>query len=155
MEFRDSFSTLKKKVKHRLGGSKPKSNKTEADVSGERVDSTGSRPGSGPHIVAGGSHDQKGAEPNTDGGQAFSTIRLPQLDEPGSMPTHGSANDQERRRADVDGGEVERTHSHLRSVDVEVAEGSGPAERKDIDGEKVDPCPPTASIPHDGKPDSV
>ena len=155
MEFRDSFSTLKKKVKHRLGGSKPKPNKTEADVSGERVESTSLRPGSGPHTIAGGGHDQKGEEPNADGCQVFSTIRLPQPDEPGSMPSHGSTNDQERRRADVDGGEVEQMRSHLHSVDVEVAEGSGLAEKKDIDGGKVDPSPPTTSISHDGKPDSA
>ena len=144
MEFRDSFSKLKKKVKHRLTGNKSKPNKTEADVGEESVDSAGSRPGSGPHVVAGG-------------GQDLSTIRLPQPGEPGFTPARGSVNDQ-ARGAGVDGREVEQTRSHLHSVDVEVAEGSGPAKGNDIDGkvvEQVDLSPSTTPIPHDGKPDST
>jgi len=158
MDFRDSFSRLKKKVKHRLTGRKPKPNKTGADVGGERVDSTGSRPESEPHVVAGGSHNQGGKEPDAKGGQTLSTIQLPQPDEPSSVPGRGSVDDQEKRGADVDGGEVEQAYSHLRS-DVEVAEGDGPTEEKDgIDGEKVervDPSPSTTSILHDGKPNST
>ena len=103
MEFRDSFSRLKKKVKHRLTGGKRKSKETGANIG-------------------------------------------------------GSGNDQERRGADIDGEEVEQTHSHLHSVDDEVTEESGLAEGKDIDGEKVEQLdhPNTAtSIPHDGKPDST
>jgi len=148
MGFRDSFSRLKKKVKHRLTGSKPKLNETG-------VDSTGSRPGSESRVVAGGSHDQEGKQSHADGGQVPSTIRLPQPDEPGSVLTHGSANDQERREGDAD---VEQASSHLHSVDVEVAEGSGPAEGKDIGKEKVervDPSPSTTSISHGGKHDSA
>jgi hypothetical protein len=44
---------MKKKVKHRLTGSKPKPNKTGADIDGERVDSTGSRSASEPHLGGG------------------------------------------------------------------------------------------------------
>ena len=151
MEFRDSFSRLKKRVKHRLGESKPKPNETVADVAGERVDSTGSRPGSGPRVIAGGSRDQKGEELNADGGQVLSMIRLPQPDEPGPVLTRRSANNQEWR-------EAEQADSHLHSVDIEVTEGSGPVERKDINQEKVEqvyPSPSTTSIPHDRKPDSA
>lgn len=125
MEFRDSLSRLKKKVKkvkHRLTGSKSKLSETGIDVGGERVDSTSSRPSSEPHVVVGGSNDQGGKGPNADGGQILSAIRLPQLDEPSSMSERASAKNQERRGADVDGGEVEQAHSHLDS-DVEVAEG--------------------------------
>ena len=159
MEFRDSFSKLKKKVKHRLTGSRPKPEKTGADISGERVDSTGSHPGSEPHVAAGGGHDQEGKEPNVDGGQVRSTIQLPQPDEPGSVPTRESANDQERRKADVDGRGVEKPYSHLNS-DVEVTVGSELTEGKDVDldGEKVeraDPSPSTTSISHGGKPESM
>jgi hypothetical protein len=157
MEFRDSFSRLKKKVKRRLG-SKPKPNKTRADVSGERVDSTGSCPGSELHVVAGGSHDQGGKEPSANGGQASPTTHTPQQDEPGSVPERRSINNDERRGADADGGEVEQTHSYLCSVDVEVVEGFAPAEGKDIGGEEVErvhPSPSTTPLPHDGKLDSM
>ena len=157
MEFRDSFSRLKKKVKHRLTGNKPKPNKTGADVGGQRVDSTGSRPGSEHRFVAGGGHDQEGSGANADESQVISTILLPQLDEPSSVPTRGSANDEERRETDINRRGVEQTHSHLHSVDVEVAGGSGPAEGKDVDGEKVErvyPSPPIVSVLHGDKPDS-
>ena len=45
------------------------------------------------------------------------------------MPVYGGVSGQ-GRGADVDGGEVEQTHSHLHSVGVEITEGSGPAEGK-------------------------
>jgi len=157
MDFRDSFSKLKKKVKHRLTGRKPKPSETGADVGGERVDSRGSRPESEPHVVAGGSRDQGGEEPDAEGGQILSMIRLPQPDELGSVLARGSVNNRGRREADVDGGEVEQAYSHLHS-DAEVVEGSEPAEGRDIDGEKVervDPSPSTTSIPHDRKPNST
>jgi len=153
MKFQDSFSTLKKKVKHRLTGRKLKPDKT-----GESVDSTGPPPGAESHVVAEGSHGQEGDGANADRDQVIPTVQLPQLDEPGAVLARGSASDQERRGADIDEGEVEQTHSHLHSVDFEVAEGSGPTERKGIDGEKVErvyPSPSTTSIPHDGKPDSA
>ena len=155
MEFRDSFSKLKKKVKHRLTGSKPKSNSTRADVGGENVESTGSRLESGPRVVAGGGHNQEGKEPSTDGGQVLSPIRLPPPDEPGPAPACGSVNDQERRGADIDRREVEQTHSHLHSVDVEVTEGRGPVEGKDNDREKVEQLDPSSPILQEGKPDST
>ena len=158
MEFRDPSPRPKKKAKHRHTGRKPKPSETGADAGGERVDSTGSRPESEPHVVAGGSHDQGGKGSDVKGGQTLSTIQLPQLDEPSSMPGRGSVDDQEKRRADVGGGEVEQAYSHLRS-DVEVAEEDGPTEEKDgIDGERVervDPSPSTTSILHDGKPSSA
>jgi len=158
MEFRSSFSRLKKKVKHRLAGKNPKPKKMGGDTDGESVDSTVSCPASEPHVVAGGSCDQEGEEPNTGGGQALSTIRLSQPDEQGSMPECGSADNQGNRGADVDRGDVEQTHSHLHSANVEVAEGSGPVKGKSVDGEKVErvyPSQSITSIPHDGKPDGT
>ena len=157
MEFRDSFSRLKKKVKHRLTGSKPKPNKTGADIGGESFDPTGSRSESEPHVVAGGSRDQGGKESNKSGSQILSTIRLSRPDDPGPVLARGSINDQGRRGTDVDGGEIEQTHPHLLLTNVEVAEGSG-AEGKDIDGEEVErggPSPFTTSVPHDVKIDSA
>ena len=157
MEFRDSFSRLKKKVKNRLTGRKPKPNETRADV-GERVDSTGSHPESEPHVVAGGSHDQGRKGPDAEGDQTRLTIRPPQPDELSPIPARGGVNDQERRGAHADGGEVEQAYSHLLS-DVEVVERGGPAKGNDtIDGEKVepiDPSLPATSVLHYGKPSST
>jgi len=159
MEFRDSFSKLKKKVKNRLTGrSAPKPNETGADVGGDRVDSTGSRSGSEPHLAAGVDHDQGEKEANADGSQDFLTIRPPQPDEPSSVPARRSANNQEGRGVDIDGGEVEVSRPHPHSADAEVEEGSGPAVRKNIDKEEVErvyPSPSATSILHDGKPDST
>ena len=158
MKFRNSFSKLKKKVEHRLTRSKTKPNRTGTDAGGESVDSTGSRPGSEPHVVAGSSQDQEGYGANADEGQVISTIRLPQPGEPGPAPACGSVDDQEKSGADVDEGEAERAHSRLHSVDVEVIEGSGPAKGKDTDGEKIKragPSPSITSIPHGDKPDST
>ena len=158
MEFRNSFSKLKKKVKHRLTRSKPKPNKTGTDAGEESVDSTGSRPGSEHHLVAGSSHDQEGDGVNADEGQVISTVRLPQLDEPGPAPAYRTVDDQERSRADIDDGEAERMHSRLHSVDVEIAEGREPAEEKNIDEEKVERAGPPSSITsilHGGKSDSA
>ena len=151
MRFRDSFSRLKKKVKHRLTGGGPNPEKTGAGVGGSRLDPTGSRPWSEPHFTAGGGRDQGRSEANADEGQVISSIQLPHPEEPSSVLTPGSANDQERREADIDGRGVEQAY-------VEVAVGSGPAEGKDIDGEKaerVDPSPPTASTLPGDKPSST
>ena len=118
----------------------------------------GSLPGAVPHVITGGGHDQEGKGPNADGGQVLSTIQLPQPEEPGSMLARGSVNDRERRQTDIDREEVEQTHSHLQSLEVDVAEGSGLAEGKDIDRKKVerlDPSPPTTSILRGDKPDST
>ena len=157
MKLRNSLSGLKDKVKQRLKRSKPKSDKTGADVGGSRSDSKGSLPGAEPHVVAGGSHDQEGDGANADGGQVHSTIRLPQQGGPGSVPTHRSVNDQERREADVDEGEVEQAQSRLHSVDVEAVDGGGPAEWKDIDekADRVYPSPSTTLFSHDWKSDST
>ena len=148
----NSFSKLKKKVKHRLTRSKTKPNKTGADPGGESVGSTGSRPGSEPRVIAGSSHDQGGEGVNADGGQVISTVRLPQPDEPGPVPAYRSVDNQERSGADVDKGEAERTHSRLHSVDVEVAGGRGPAEEK---VERAGPPPSITPIPHGGKSNSA
>ena len=56
MDVRESFSRLKKKVKHRLTGSKHKSGKTGGDTCGERVDATGSLLRPEHRVVTGGGH---------------------------------------------------------------------------------------------------
>ena len=158
MDFRDSLSRLKKKVKHGLTGKKPKPKKAGIDAGEESAGSTSSRPASEARIIVGGSHDQGGKGPNAGGDQVLSTIRLPQPDEPGSTPASGNVDDQGRRGADVDVEEVEQAFSRMHSADVEVGDGSGPSKGKGVDGMKVKqiyPSQPTTSIPHDGKPDST
>jgi hypothetical protein len=62
MDVREQFSRLKKKIKHRLTGKNPKSDRTEADAGGERADASGSLPRLESHIVTGGGHpDVEGA----------------------------------------------------------------------------------------------
>jgi hypothetical protein len=56
MDVREPFSKLKKKIKHRLTGKKPKSDRTETDAGEERADATGSLPRPESHVVTGGSH---------------------------------------------------------------------------------------------------
>ena len=90
MEFRDSFSRFKKKVKQRLTGNKPKPDKTGTDAGGVRLDPTGLRSRSEPNLVVGSSYNRERNEANLDGGQVRSTI---QLDGPESVPVHGSGTD--------------------------------------------------------------
>ena len=54
MDIQESFSGLKKKLKHPLTRTKHKLARTEADAGGESVDATGSLPQPGPHVIAGG-----------------------------------------------------------------------------------------------------
>jgi hypothetical protein len=73
MDMRESFSRLKKKLKHPLTKSKHKPDRTGADASGERVDASGSLPQLEPHVAAGGGRDQEGSGANAIGEQLFST----------------------------------------------------------------------------------
>ena len=65
-DLRDSFSSLKKGIKHRIKGKKGKADNPEAGGSGERIGPSGPppRPGSAP--VTGGGCEQEGDEPNAD-----------------------------------------------------------------------------------------
>ena len=65
-DLRESFSKLKKGVKHRLTGSKRKADKPRADGSREGVGPSGplSRPGT--PVVTGGDREREGNKPNTD-----------------------------------------------------------------------------------------
>jgi hypothetical protein len=125
MDIREPFSKLKKKIKHRLTGSKHKPGKTGIDAGGEEVDTPGSLPRPEPHFVAGGSHDQEGGEGGTVGGRDFSTNQPPQSSEPEHVPGDESESDQEEGGADIDGKDASQTHSHPHP-DVEVVVGSGP-----------------------------
>ena len=63
-DIRESFSKLKKDIKHRLKRSKPKAGKTQTDGHGERVDSSSSLSRPPSHVVAGGDREREGDESN-------------------------------------------------------------------------------------------
>jgi len=141
-EIRDSVSRLKKKLKHRLTGSKREPGGTGASThSEESVDPAGPLPQAEPLVVAGGHHDRDGNGANVDGRRVRSTDWPQQPDELGSVPAHRSDSDQERREADI-----------------EVTTRSGNSrDGTDSDGktERVCPSPSIASIPHSGTSDST
>ena len=142
------FSKLKKKIKHRLTGSKHKPGRTGADAGGERVDATGSLPRPGPHVVASGDHDQEGGEANAVGEQVLPANRPSRPTTPEPVPEGGSENGQEGE-VDVDGREDSQKHS-MRSGPSK--EGNG------ADGgtvEQVYPSPSTPSIPRGGNPNGA
>ena len=154
-EIRGSFSRLKKKLKHRLTGSKREPGRTGAGEHGESINPAGPHTRAESPVVAGGRRDRGGDGANVDGRRARSTDRPQQPDEPESAPASGSENDQERREADADGRVI--SYSRLRP-DVEVTAGSGSSrDGGDPDGkaERVYPSPSPASIPHSETPDST
>jgi len=120
MDLGDSFSKLKKKVKHRLAGKKHKPGGGEAGTDGEIVDASSSLPQPEPHVVA---TDEDGSGANADGRQACSTDPPPQPDEPGPVPAGGSETDQGEAGADVGGREVSKSYPHPR-LDIGAAMGS-------------------------------
>ena len=130
-DIRDSFSRMKKKIKHKLTGSKRKPDRTGADARGGGTDSTGSLSRPEPRVVTGGVHDQGGNGANTDGRQAYST-------------------DLGRREVDIGGGEFSQSHSYLRS-DVESATES----RSSGEVEQFYSAASSPQIPNSGKPDGV
>ena len=158
MGIRDSFSRLKKKLKHPLTGKKRKSDKTGADAGGEWVDSASSLSRLEPPVVAGGSHAREDNGANADERQVSSTDQTPQPDEPESVPARGSKGDQEGGDVDFDRRELSQVHPHPHS-DVEVEVGSGPnGEGDGVDGEKVeqvDPSPSAFPTSHDGESDGM
>lgn len=153
MDMRAPFSKLKKKIKHRLTGRKSNPDKQGADKA--RLDPTGSPRGPGPHVVAGGSHDQEGDGSDVGGPEVHSTILPPQPDEPGRAPADEVENE-EGSEAEIDGGEISQRNSRSFS-NVEVVVGSRSS--REGDGEEragqIYRSPSTLSIPHGGKSDST
>jgi len=148
-DIRGSLSKMKKKLKHRLTGRKPKLDGTAADPDWETTDSTNSLPQPEPHIVAGGSHDQEGDRANTAGERVFSTGQSPRPAEPESaVPAREDDDGRGGEVADVDEGEVSQRYSHPHP---DVAVGSGHSGEP----EEVHPSPCTPSISHGGKFDST
>ena len=69
-DIRESFSRLKKGVKHRLTGRKRKADKTGDGGLGGRVDPLGSIPRPEPHVVTGSGREPEQDESNADDGNA-------------------------------------------------------------------------------------
>ena len=90
MDVREPFSRLKKKIKHRLTGSKHKSDRTEADAGEERADATGSLPRPESHVVTGSGHSDAegvvGSGPHREGNDA-SEEKVEQVDPSPSTPS--------------------------------------------------------------------
>jgi len=127
-DIRDSFSRAKKKIKHRLAGSKRKPDRTGAGSGGERSDSIGSLPRPELRVVASGGHDQEGNRANADDLHVYST-------------------DQGKGEVDIGGGEFgQGLHS-----DFEAATGSG----RGGEVERIYLSTPTPQIPSGGGPDGM
>ena len=152
MDIRDSFSRLKKKLKH--PGSKRKPDRTRLDPgAGERVNPAGSLSRPTPHVTVGSGRNQGDSEVNTDGHQSCSKDESPPPGVPERVPAGESENDQEGGEANADGRYLPL------HPDVGVAAGSVPGrEGGGVDGEKIGqayPSPPIPSIAHSGKPDGT
>ena len=144
MDIRNSFSRLKKKVKHM--GSKQKPGRTGADVDRESVDPGNPLPRSEPHVVA---DDGEGNGVDDDGQQVGPTDQPPQPDEPELVSANGGKIDQGEGEVDVDWRKVTPMYSQPHQ-DVEVGAGSGPCREGEEDG-KIYPCLSAPSIPHSGE----
>ena len=156
MDIRESFSRLKKKLKHPMAGRKRKPDGIAIDAGGEGVDPAGSLPRQEPHVVADGGHNREGEGSNSDRRQIRLTDRPPLPDEPESTSARG--NDQEEGEADVNRGEASQVYSHSHSGVEVVVESEPSREGNDVDGENTErdcPPPPAPPIPRGEKPDSV
>ena len=155
MDLRDSFSRLKKNLKHPLTRTRRKPDKTGTDAGGERVDPADSLPQSVSHVVAGSSHGE-GNKATLDGLQVYLTDRPPQPDQPELEQTSGSESDQGGGEAGVDGRGVGQKGLHSHS-DVEVAvEGRAGREGDGADAEKVERVHlSTPSVLNSREPDSM
>ena len=153
MDLRDSFSKLRKKIKHL--GRKHKPDRTGVDADGESVKSANPLPRPEPHAEA---DDRKGNKADTDGWPAHSQDRHPQPDEPERVPASGTEYAQQGGEAGVDGRKLGLTDLHP-SPDIEGWMGSGPSREGDVadgrEGEQVYSRSSTPSNPHGGEPDGV
>ena len=131
MDVRESFSRLKRTVKHL--GRKRKPDRTGAGAGGERVDATKPLPRPESHLMASGG-EWKGA--GADGQQDFFADRPPQLDEPEPIPASRSNRDQEGEGVGVDGREVGQMYSRpYQAPEIAVGSGSG-REGSDANGKE-------------------
>jgi len=154
MDFGDSFSKLKKKVKHRLTERKHKSGRKEADADGEVIDPAGSLLRPEPHVVAGGGGGSGG---DADERQTCLTDPSPQQGKPEPVPAGGSENNKGEGGVDVCGREVSQGLSHLH-LDVRIVGRGHDQVGDDTDGEEGEQfhsCSSTASTLRSEEPDGA
>ena len=145
-DIRNSFSRLKKDLKHRLKGRKDKPDRKGANAAGERVDSSGSFPRL-KHCISASDCDGEGNRISTGGQQVHSRDQFPQ---PEPVLAGGSDNDGKGRKTDVGGKEASQRYSRL-DPNAEFVVDSRPSR----EAERVHPSPSTPSIPPTGAPDST
>jgi len=123
MDIRESFSRLKKKLKH--PGSKHKPDRTMANSRGEREDFPASASLPVPHVVVGGGHSR--GEDGANAGERWtsSTDRPPLPDVPAPVLAGGCEGNEGGEDGSVDGVEVSQRHPRPHS-DVKVVVGTGP-----------------------------
>jgi len=157
MDIRNSFSRLKKKVKHL--GSKQKPGRTGADVDEESANPMNPPQRPGPYVVAGGGG---GNGADADGQQASSTDQPPQPYDQELVPANEGENDKGGGEVDIDGRKFSQVYSRPHS-DVEAAVDSEVGSEPCRDGYGADgeegrqfySCLSTHSIPHSGEPDGA
>jgi len=145
MDLRDSFSRLKKKVKHL--GSKRKQDSIGLNAVGESVGPANPLPGSESHIVAGSGG---GIRADTFKQRGCSVDRSPQTDVPESVSTCGSEGGQGEGGVDVDGTGVR--HLCLDDGGGLGQGGNNADEEEEEQFHSRSSAPPT---PRDGGPDSM
>ena len=137
-DIRNSFSSLKKDLKRRLGGKKHAPGRVTADAAGGRVSSSASPLRPDPRVAASGhdEEDEEGRRISTNVSQAHSR-------DPSPMPAdEGRRDDSQRKEEDV--GE--------KGLDgVKIAAGGGPGQ----DVKQVSSPPSVTSIPRKQEPDST
>ena len=134
------------KAKKRLRGKKYKPDGTGTNTPAESVDSSGSLLQPEPRVATSG-HDGEGSGTDTGGRQAHSRGRSPQ---PEPILPGGDDDDQQGRKADVDGKEA--SQRDLRLVpDVGILAGSRPSQEV----ERVYSSPSDPSIQPAREPDSM
>jgi len=143
---RNSFSRMKKDLKHRLKGKKRRPDRTGADVAEERVDSSDSLSRPEPRVAAGG-HDGEGSRISMDARQLRSRVQSPQ---PEPAPASGSDDDGKRREEEIGGKEVNESNFPL-DPNVESVVDSGSSQEV----EQIYPSSSAPSIPPTGEPDST
>ena len=118
-DIRNSFSRLKKDLKHRFRGEKHAPDRMRADAAGETTSSPVSLLRPDPRVIT-SSHNEGGGI-SADPSQTHSGDRSPR---PEPMPADEGRNHPQGREVDIKETEVGRCHSRL-DPDAEVAVGDG------------------------------
>ena len=146
-DIRESFSKLKKGLKHRVGGKKRAPDRAGDSTAGERVSSSVSLQRPDPRTAVSG-HDGEGGATNANVSQARSRDPSPR---PEPVPAdEGRLDNPQKKEVDVGEKEASRRRSSL-DADVEGTAGSNPGQEV----ERASSPPPVTSIPRKQEHDST